>query len=86
VDDQDTVGRVKEVLRESLRLGAGAPITDDMSLVGGDYDLDSLDILAIVTGMEKEFGIKIPNEAVGREAFSSVATLSRFVDSMREGA
>ena len=50
-----------------------------MPFFGGDVDMDSLDILLLVTSLEKEFGIKVPNAAVGREVFESVATLARFV-------
>lgn len=78
-----TIDRVKCVLRDSLKLGADASIPDDMPLIGGEYDLDSLDILLIVTSIEKEFAIQVPNESVGRSAFASVSTLSDFVDSMR---
>lgn len=81
-----TVERVKGVLRECLKLGAAAPIADDMPLIGGEYDLDSLDILLIVTSIEKEFAIKIPNESVGKSAFASVMTLSDFVESVRATA
>ncbi len=84
--DNDTSRRVKRVLRECLKLGPDAVITDDMPLVGGDYDLDSLDILLIVTNIEKEFEIKIPNESVGQSAFATVATLTAFVDSVRKSA
>lgn len=75
-----TTDRVKRVLRTSLKLGDGAEVGDDMPLVGGEYDLDSLDILLLVTNLEREFGIKIPNESLGREAFASVGTLSAFVE------
>jgi acyl carrier protein len=81
--DAETVHRVKLVLRDCLKLGPNAVITDEMPLIGGDYDLDSLDILLVVTSIEKEFGIKIPNESLGRAAFASVSSLARFVDSMR---
>ncbi len=78
-----TVDRVKLVLRDSLKLGPDADIPDDMPLIGGEYDLDSLDILLIVTSIEKEFAIKISNESVGRSAFASVSSLAAFVDTMR---
>ncbi len=81
--DLESVHRVKQVLRDCLKLGPDAAVADNMPLIGGAYDLDSLDILLIVTSMEKEFGIKIPNELVGRSAFASVSTLAIFVDSMR---
>lgn len=79
--DVQTLHRVKRIIRDSLKLGADADIGDAMPLIGGEYDLDSLDILLVVTNIEKEFAIKIPNEAVGREAFANVTTLAEFVES-----
>src|SRR4051794_13937683 len=77
--DPQVVERVKTIVRRDLKLGPTAPIADDMPFFGGDIDMDSLDILLLVTSIEKEFGIKVPNAAVGREVFESVATLTRFV-------
>src|SRR5436190_21968145 len=77
--DPNLLERVKTILRRDLKLGPDAKIADDMGFFNSDVDLDSLDILLLVTSVEKEFGIKIPNEAVGREVFESVATLSRYI-------
>ncbi len=75
-----TVERIKTILRRDLKLGADARIADDMPLIGGEFDLDSLDMLLLVTSVEKEFGVKIANGSIGREAFASVRSLSEFVD------
>ena len=45
--------QVKTILRRDLRLGADATIADDMPLVGGPTDLDSIDILLLVSSLEK---------------------------------
>jgi 3-hydroxyacyl-[acyl-carrier-protein] dehydratase len=74
---------VKDLLRKSLKLGANAQIADDMPLVGGPIDIDSIDILLVVSNIEKRFGMKIPNEAVGRTAFGSVESLARYVQDNR---
>ena len=76
----DTVERVKTLLRRDLKLGPDAVIEDDTPLMGGEYDLDSLDVLLIVTSVEKEFGFKIPNESVGKDAFRSITTLASYID------
>jgi 3-hydroxyacyl-[acyl-carrier-protein] dehydratase len=54
-----------------------------MPFFGGDVDMDSLDILLLVTSIEKEFGIKVPNAAVGREVFENVGTLCRFIENQQ---
>jgi 3-hydroxyacyl-[acyl-carrier-protein] dehydratase len=78
--DPSILERVKTIVRRDLKLGAAARIADDMPFFGGDIDMDSLDILLLVTSIEKEFGIKVPNAAVGRQVFESVATLTQFVE------
>ena len=71
--------RLKLILRRDLKLGPDVPISDDMPFFGSDIDFDSLDMLLLVTSVEKEFGVKIPNEAVGRTVFESVATLANYI-------
>lgn len=77
--------RIKQVIVESLRLEGLEPakIADESPLFGEGLGLDSIDALELVVAMEKEFGVTIPSEAVGKEAFGSVASLAAFVDSQR---
>src|SRR4051812_35825182 len=56
--DPATLERIKTIFRRDLKLGPDIPIADDMPFFGGDVDLDSLDMLLLVTSIEKEFGIK----------------------------
>jgi acyl carrier protein len=77
----ETLDRVTRVIRESLRLAPETPMPADMPLVGGDYDLDSLDMLLVVTNIEKEFAIKISERELGKQVFESVRSLATFVDS-----
>ena len=79
----ETLERVKEILRSDLRLGADLEIADDAPLFGGDLDLDSLDVLLLVSSIEKAFGVKIPNDEIDRDAFESTTTLARFVERRR---
>lgn len=75
-----TVQRVKSVLRSCLKLDEDAVITDDMPLMGGEYDIDSLDVLLIITTIEKEFGVQIREGTMDRKAFASIQTLADHVD------
>src|SRR3954452_9596915 len=84
--DPQVLDRVKTIVRRDLKLGPTAAIADDMPFFGGDIDMDSLDILLLVTSIEKEFGIKVPNAAVGRAVFENVETLSRFVEEQQKSA
>ena len=78
-----TIDRIRVILRRDLKLGEDATIGDNMALAGGEFDLDSLDLLLLLTSIEKEFGIKIVEGTIKREAFSTLATLSAFIDSAR---
>lgn len=77
---RQTLDQIKDILRRDLKLGAGFEITDDMPLVGSELDLDSLDFLMVVTSVEKEMGYKIPNEDIGPDIFTSVATLAGYLE------
>jgi 3-hydroxyacyl-[acyl-carrier-protein] dehydratase len=75
----DVIARLQLILRRDLKLGPDAPIPPDMPFNGIEMDLDSLDILLLVTSIEKEFGVKIPSSEVGKEIFQNVATLTAYV-------
>ena len=72
----DISDRVKAILRRDLKLGTHTPIPDDMPLIGGDFDLDSLDMVMLVTSVEKEFHVKIAGDTSWRGAFQSVGSLT----------
>lgn len=74
-----TLEQIKSIIRRDLKLG-DANITDDMPFFGADVDLDSLDILLLMTSIEKQFKVKIPSEAVGKQVFQNVSTLASYVD------
>ena len=74
------------ILRVDLKLGPDVVIDENMPLIGGDHDFDSLDVLLLVTSIEKKFGIKIPNHDVGRDAFANVGTLARYINESRDEA
>jgi acyl carrier protein len=76
----ETVQRVKTVLRSCLKLDADAVVADDMPLMGGEYDIDSLDILLIITTIEKEFGVQIREGTMDRKAFATIRTLADYVE------
>ncbi|MEX0746277.1 MAG: phosphopantetheine-binding protein [Phycisphaeraceae bacterium] len=75
----DLAERVRTILRRDLRLGPDAKIEDDTPLMGGDFALDSLDMVMLVTSVEKEFGVKIARAEQGSQAFKSVGSLVAFL-------
>jgi acyl carrier protein len=74
--------RIKRLIVESLNLEGMRPemIEDEAPLFGEGLGLDSVDALELVVALEKEFGIRIKSQEIGREVFSSVSTLSQFIE------
>lgn len=80
----DILQQIKLIMRRDLKLQPNRDIPDDMPLVGSDMDLDSLDVLLLVSSVEKEFKIKISSEAMGQSVFQSLATLTAFIGEQLE--
>jgi len=76
---------LKSFIVRRLRLERVDPdsIRDDAPLVGGGLDLDSIDLLELVVGLEKEYGLKIADVAEGRRILASVQSLVDFVAEKR---
>ena len=76
---------LKRFIVRRLRLEQVDPdsIGDDALLVGGGLDLDSIDLLELVVGLEKEYGLKIADVAEGRRILRSVQSLVAFVAEKR---
>jgi acyl carrier protein len=74
--------QIKRLLVDALHLEGLVPseIADDGPLFGDGLGLDSVDALELVVALEREFGIRIQSHDVGKEAFTSVATLAAFIE------
>lgn len=74
-------GRVKRLIVDNLHLEGLRPemIDEQAPLFGDGLGLDSVDALELVVAVEKEFAIKIKSNEIGRDVFSSVANLARFI-------
>lgn len=73
--------RIKEMMIENLMLQIGPEeIRDDQPLFGpASLGLDSVDALQLVVGLEKSFGLKIPDPAAAKEILQSVNTMAAAV-------
>ena len=79
---------LKRFIVRRLRLEHVDPdgVPDDAPLVGGGLDLDSIDLLELVVGLEKEYGLKIADVVEGRRILASVKSLAEFVAAKRGSA
>jgi acyl carrier protein len=85
-DRKELAQRLKKLIIESLALEDVTPddIKDDDPLFGNGLGLDSIDALELVVALEKEFGIVIVDEEVGKKIFVSINTLADFVAKERK--
>ncbi len=79
----DLIEKLKVELIEQLNL---EEITSDeidaaAPLFGDGLGLDSIDALEIIVLLEKEYGIKITDQALGKEAMQSINSLAAFIKS-----
>lgn len=59
-------------------------IRDDMPLLGGDLDLDSLDVLQICMAVKNQYDVRIEGSADARKALKSINALAQtIVDARR---
>ena len=65
----DLIEKIKHLIIQRLKLVEMTPemIETDAPLFGEGLGLDSIDALELVLGLEKEFGVIIPDAEVGKE-------------------
>ncbi len=68
---------MREIIQADLKF-QGMDLPDSLELVGGGLALDSLDLLMLVTGLEKRFGHKIPQKKLGRDTMSTIGVFIDF--------
>ncbi len=79
--NNELIEKLKQLIITRLKLADFTPemIDPDAPLFGEGLGLDSIDALELVLGLEKEFGVIIPDAEVGKKVFQSVRTMAQFV-------
>jgi acyl carrier protein len=77
----DLIQGVKRLIIQRLKLEDMTPemIDAHAPLFGEGLGLDSIDALELVLGLEKEYGVIIPDAEVGKKVFQSVTTIARYI-------
>ncbi len=77
----DLIREIKELIINSLNLEDTSPeqIGDDAPLFASELGLDSIDALELAVAIERTYKVTIPDEAVGKQVFSSVKALAEYV-------
>jgi len=79
--NDNLIDKIKNLIIQRLKLVEMTPemIETDAPLFGEGLGLDSIDALELVLGLEKEFGVIIPDAEVGKKVFQSVRTMAQYV-------
>jgi len=82
------VERLKNLIIQRLKLAdiTSEMIETDAPLFGEGLGLDSIDALELVLGLEKEFGVTVPDAEVGKKVFQSVRTMAQYVEEQQRAA
>ena len=77
----DLIEKIKNLIIQRLKLVdmTSEMIEADAPLFGEGLGLDSIDALELVLGLEKEFGVIIPDAEVGKKVCQSVRTMAQYV-------
>jgi acyl carrier protein len=78
---EELIADVKKLIVERLKLEeiAADDIDTDAPLFGEGLGLDSIDALELVIGLEKEYGVSIPDAEVGKKVFQSVRAIAQYI-------
>ena len=79
--------QLKLIIARGLRLPDEAvdDFGDDQRLLGGDLEVDSIDILQIILEIERHFGIKLVTGKFEREEWATIDSLAATVQARMAG-
>lgn len=84
--DETLKPRIKELIVTSLRLPMEpSQITDDAPLFREGLGLDSIDALELVLEIERQFGVTIGDEHLGKRVLRSVQSIAEFIQEQTAG-
>ena len=77
-----TSQQLKEIIITGLRIKDRAPedLSDNQQLLGGDLEIDSIDILQLILEIERRFEIKLVDGEFDESSWQSIATLAAAVE------
>ncbi len=81
------IAELKTKIVETLNLVdvASDKIDVEAPMVGGELEIDSIDILELVIMIEKDYGVTIDNKELGEKVFSSIKALAVYIQENSPG-
>ena len=78
---EQLINDLKVKIIETLNLEGVNPddIDEDSQLVGGELDIDSIDVLELVLMMEKDYSVIVNSKELGAKVFSSLRAMANYI-------
>jgi acyl carrier protein len=75
--------QLKPIILNSLRITDLTPadLRDDQPLLGGELEIDSIDVLQLVLEIERHFGIKLVQGNFNQKHLESINALASIIES-----
>jgi acyl carrier protein len=75
--------QLKPIILNSLRITDLTPadLRDDQPLLGGELEIDSIDVLQLILEIERHFGIKLVAENFNQKYLESINALAAVIES-----
>jgi acyl carrier protein len=82
---QDILDTLRTLFISKLKLKISPEeIKEDTPLFGAEgLDLDSIDILELIVGIKKEFGVEIADRKVAETVFITIGSIVQYIESNR---
>ena len=78
--------RVIRVIIQATGVNPQEPLNENTALVGAGISLDSVAVLELLVGLEKEFQTEVnPDKLLQAQALKTVGTLARFIAAQVNG-
>ena len=81
MSDQSTQQRIINLICEQIVVGVSVDEVNNESSLIADLQLDSIQMIELITKLEGEFSIEIDDEDMDFQIFSKVNSLAGFVES-----
>jgi acyl carrier protein len=74
--------QLKPIILKSLRITDLTPedLRDDQPLLGGELEIDSIDILQLILEIERHFGIKLVQANFNQKSLESINALAAIIE------
>jgi acyl carrier protein len=77
---QDVEARIKRIIVEKLELGTKTKqLTSETPLIDGGLNMDSINVLELISLIEEEFGIVVRDEDMNIELLGNIGSLAAYV-------